>query len=124
MHLVKTSHLAGPQTHPHARRAVRRVGPFILPYEGMYRARAALGHKEGDHALPAPGGDDRLIRPYGAVIGGVLVGKRGVTVAMKSAAQPIEVERSSWTIELVSFQFRPIRVESACCNAQSHTASQ
>jgi hypothetical protein len=31
---------------------------------------------------------------------------------MTSAAQAMEVERSSWTIELVSFQFRPIRRES------------
>src|SRR5689334_21724579 len=36
----------------------------------------------------------------------------GVTPAMKSAAQATIVERSSWTIELVSFRFRPIRSES------------
>jgi hypothetical protein len=36
----------------------------------------------------------------------------GVTAAMTSAAQAMEVERSSWTIKLVSFQFRPIRRES------------
>src|SRR6188474_2414255 len=48
----------------------------------------------------------------------------GVTAAMTSAAQAMEVERSSWTIELVSFQFGPTHRESACCNAQSNTALQ
>jgi hypothetical protein len=48
----------------------------------------------------------------------------GVTPAMKSAAQAIEVERSSWTIELVSFRLKPIQRERACCNAQSNTALQ
>src|SRR5262245_27265709 len=37
----------------------------------------------------------------------------GVTAAVMSAAQAKEVERSTWTIELVSFQFRPIRRESS-----------
>jgi hypothetical protein len=48
----------------------------------------------------------------------------GVTAAMTSAAQAMEVERSSWTIELVSFQFGPTHRESVCCNAQSNTALQ
>jgi len=43
---------------------------------------------------------------------------------MTSAAQAMEVERSSWTIELVSFQFRPIRRESGLLQRTSNTALQ
>jgi hypothetical protein len=66
MCVVETSHLAGSQTQPDARGTVRRVRACILPHEGVYRARTALWHKESDKALPAQGGNDRLIRPYGA----------------------------------------------------------
>jgi hypothetical protein len=75
----------------------------------VYRARAAIGLKESDNALPAQGGDDRLIRPTGPKFVTYSSAVAGVTAAMTSAAQAMEVERSSWTIELVSFQFRPIR---------------
>jgi hypothetical protein len=34
----------------------------------------------------------------------------------------MQVERSSWTIKLVSFQIMPIRVGRLCCNAQPYTA--
>src|SRR4029079_3184225 len=71
---VETSHLAGSQTKPDARGTVRRVRACIFPHEGVYRARAAIGLKEGDNALPAEGGDERLIRPYGAEICDVLLG--------------------------------------------------
>jgi hypothetical protein len=109
MRVVETSHLARSQTQPDARRAVRRVRACVLPHEGVYRARAAIGLKESDNALPAQGGDDRLMRPYGAKFVTYSSAVAGVTAAMTSAAQAMEVERSSWTIELVSFQFRPIR---------------
>jgi hypothetical protein len=33
---------------------------------------------------------------------------------MMSATQAMKVKRSSWTIELVSFQVMPIRIESGC----------